>query len=234
MLTVKNLRISYGPVEAVHDVSLQVSPGFIVSLIGANGAGKSSLLSAISGLVPYEGEIIFNGSPLPKNPNEIVQAGLVQIPEGRQIFSNLTVYENLLCGAYTSWDKRKIQNNLERVYALFPVLKEREKQYAGTMSGGQRQMLAIGRGLMSEPKMLLIDEPSLGLSPLLAQQVLDLIVEINRQGTTILLVEQNARKSLSIANYAYVLQNGKLVNEGTGKELLNNPAIQEAYLGGRC
>lgn len=234
MLTVKNLSISYGPVKAVRNVSLQVKPGFIVSLIGANGAGKSSLLSAISGLVPYEGEIIFNGAPLPKNPSEIVKAGLVQIPEGRQIFSNLTVYENLLCGAYTRWDKRKIQNNLERVYALFPVLKEREKQYAGTMSGGQRQMLAIGRGLMSEPKMLLIDEPSLGLSPLLAQQVLDLIVEINRQGTTILLVEQNARKSLSIADYAYVLQNGKLVNEGTGKELLNNPAIQEAYLGGRC
>lgn len=154
MLTVKNLSISYGPVKAVRNVSLQVKPGFIVSLIGANGAGKSSLLSAISGLVPYEGEIIFNGAPLPKNPSEIVKAGLVQIPEGRQIFSNLTVYENLLCGAYTRWDKRKIQNNLERVYALFPVLKEREKQYAGTMSGGQRQMLAIGRGLMSEPKMV--------------------------------------------------------------------------------
>lgn len=233
MLRLENLSVAYGPVQAVKNMSMEVPDRSIIALIGANGAGKTSLLSAISGLTPYTGKIFFNDEPLPTKPYEVVKKGIVQIPEGRMIFSNLTIYENLLCGAYTDWNRQRIEENLERVYALFPILKQRVKQYAGTLSGGERQMLALGRGLMSRPKLLLIDEPSLGLAPLLVQQVLELIQEINKQGTTILLVEQNARKSLSISDYAYVLQNGQLVRQGTGKELLNDPAIQEAYLGGR-
>ncbi len=234
MLKLDNLSVSYGSVRAVQNLSMEVPHQSIVALIGANGAGKSSLLSAISGLIPYRGKILFNEAPLPTKSFEVVKKGVVQIPEGRLIFSNLTIYENLLCGAYTNWNRERIAENLERVYALFPRLKQRTKQYAGTLSGGERQMLALGRGLMSNPKLLLIDEPSLGLAPLLVQQVLEMIQEINKQGTTILLVEQNARKSLSISDYAYVLQTGKLVRQGTGKDLLNDPAIQEAYLGGKC
>jgi branched-chain amino acid transport system ATP-binding protein len=233
MLRLENLSVAYGPVQAVKNLSMEVPDRSIIALIGANGAGKSSLLSAISGLNPYTGKIFFNDEPLPTKPYEVVKKGIVQIPEGRMIFSNLTIYENLLCGAYTDWNRQRIEENLERVYALFPLLKQRVKQYAGTLSGGERQMLALGRGLMSRPKLLLVDEPSLGLAPLLVQQVLEMIQEINKQGTTILLVEQNARKSLSISDYAYVLQNGELVRQGTGKELLNDPAIQEAYLGGK-
>ncbi len=233
MLRLENLSVAYGPIQAVKNLSMEVSHRSIVALIGANGAGKSSLLSAISGLNPYTGKIYFNDAPLPTKPFEVVKKGVVQIPEGRMIFSNLTIYENLLCGAYTDWNRQRIEENLERVYALFPILKKRVKQYAGTLSGGERQMLALGRGLMSSPKLLLVDEPSLGLAPLLVQQVLEMIQEINKQGTTILLVEQNARKSLSISDYAYVLQNGQLVRQGTGKDLLNDPAIQEAYLGGK-
>lgn len=233
MLRLENLSVAYGPIQAVKNLSMKVPHQSIVALIGANGAGKSSLLSAISGLNPYTGKIYFNEEPLPTKPFEVVKKGVVQIPEGRMIFSNLTIYENLLCGAYTDWNRQRIEENLERVYTLFPLLKQRIKQYAGTLSGGERQMLALGRGLMSRPKLLLVDEPSLGLAPLLVQQVLEMIQEINKQGTTILLVEQNARKSLSISDYAYVLQNGQLVRQGTGKELLNDPAIQEAYLGGK-
>lgn len=233
MLRLENLSVAYGPIQAVKNLSMEVPDRTIVALIGANGAGKSSLLSAISGLNPYTGKIYFNEELLPTKPFEVVKKGVVQIPEGRMIFSNLTIYENLLCGAYTDWNRQRIEENLERVYALFPLLKQRIKQYAGTLSGGERQMLALGRGLMSRPKLLLVDEPSLGLAPLLVQQVLEMIQEINKQGTTILLVEQNARKSLSISDYAYVLQNGQLVRQGTGKELLNDPAIQEAYLGGK-
>ncbi len=233
MLRLENLSVAYGPIQAVKNLSMEVSNRSIVALIGANGAGKSSLLSAISGLNPYTGKIYFNEEVLSTKPFEVVKKGVVQIPEGRMIFSNLTIYENLLCGAYTDWNRQRIEENLERVYALFPLLKQRIKQYAGTLSGGERQMLALGRGLMSRPKLLLIDEPSLGLAPLLVQQVLEMIQEINKQGTTILLVEQNARKSLIISDYAYVLQNGRLVRQGTGKELLNDPAIQEAYLGGK-
>ena len=233
MLRLENLSVAYGPIQAVKNLSMKVPHQSIVALIGANGAGKSSLLSAISGLNLYTGKIYFNEEPLPTKPFEVVKKGVVQIPEGRMIFSNLTIYENLLCGAYTDWNRQRIEENLERVYTLFPLLKQRIKQYAGTLSGGERQMLALGRGLMSRPKLLLVDEPSLGLAPLLVQQVLEMIQEINKQGTTILLVEQNARKSLSISDYAYVLQNGQLVRQGTGKELLNDPAIQEAYLGGK-
>lgn len=213
-------------------VSIEVPAGSIVALVGANGAGKSSLLSAISGLVPYTGTVTYNGQPLPKQSHQVVAKGLVHVPEGRRIFSNLTVYENLLAGAYTRWDMTRIKQDLARVYKLFPVLEQRRSQYAGTLSGGERQMLAIGRALMSRPQMLLVDEPSLGLSPLLASQVLGLIREVNTQGVTILLVDQNARKSLQIADYAYVLQQGRIVKEGDACQLLNDPAVQEAYLGG--
>jgi branched-chain amino acid transport system ATP-binding protein len=233
MLSIKRLSVRYGAIRAVREVNVEVAQGSIVTLVGANGAGKSSLLSAVSGLVPYEGEIHFKGRRLPRRTHQVVGQGIVQIPEGRRIFSNLTVYENLLAGAYTNWNRKAIDAGLERVYALFPRLEERKTQYAGTLSGGERQMLAIGRGLMSRPEVLMIDEPSLGLSPHLASQVLGLIQEVNRQGVTILLVEQNARKSLQIADYAYVLQQGRVVKEGKGAALLDDPAIQEAYLGGR-
>ncbi|MGB4337832.1 MAG: ABC transporter ATP-binding protein [Bacillota bacterium] len=232
MLKVDRLSVAYGAVTAVREVSIEVPAGSIVALVGANGAGKSSLLSAISGLVPYTGTVTYNGQPLPKQSHQVVAKGLVHVPEGRRIFSNLTVYENLLAGAYTRWDMTRIKQDLARVYKLFPVLEQRRSQYAGTLSGGERQMLAIGRALMSRPQMLLVDEPSLGLSPLLASQVLGLIREVNTQGVTILLVDQNARKSLQIADYAYVLQQGRIVKEGDACQLLNDPAVQEAYLGG--
>jgi branched-chain amino acid transport system ATP-binding protein len=232
LLKVDRLSVAYGAVTAVREVSIEVPAGSIVALVGANGAGKSSLLSAISGLVPYTGTVTYNGQPLPKQSHQVVAKGLVHVPEGRRIFSNLTVYENLLAGAYTRWDMTRIKQDLARVYKLFPVLEQRRSQYAGTLSGGERQMLAIGRALMSRPQMLLVDEPSLGLSPLLASQVLGLIREVNTQGVTILLVDQNARKSLQIADYAYVLQQGRIVKEGDACQLLNDPAVQEAYLGG--
>ncbi len=231
MLELRKVNVTYGAVRALTDVDIMVEEGTIVTLIGANGAGKSSLLNAVSGVVPYKGEILWKGKPLSNHPSEIVKAGIVQVPEGRQIFSNLTVYENLLAGAYLRWNKDHIATNLERVYKLFPRLLERKGQSAGTLSGGERQMLAIGRGLMSKPSVLLIDEPSLGLSPLLTTEVLNLIVEVNKQGVTVLLVEQNARKSLGIAHRGYVLQNGKVVMQGTGRQLLDDPMVQEAYLG---
>ncbi len=226
------MSVTYGAVTAIREVSLEVPKGSIVALVGANGAGKSSLLSAISGLVPYKGTVTYDGQLLTKRSHEVVSRGLVHVPEGRRIFSNLTVYENLLSGAYTKWDKKSIKEDLQRVYNLFPILEPRSDQYAGTLSGGERQMLAIGRALMSRPRMLLVDEPSLGLSPLLVSQVLALIREVNSQGVTILLVDQNARKSLQIADYAYLLQQGRIVKEGKGLELLNDPAVQMAYLGG--
>ena len=233
MLKIDRLSVTYGAVAAVSEVSLEVPKGAIVALVGANGAGKSSLLSAISGLVPYQGEIVYDGLPLPKRSDQVVARGLVHVPEGRRIFANLTAYENLLAGAYSRWKRNSIQGDLDRVYELFPVLKSRCRQYAGTLSGGERLMLAIGRALMSRPQMLLVDEPSLGLSPLLASQVLALIREVNSQGVTILLVDQNACKSLQIAEYAYVLQQGSVVKQGRATDLLDDPAVQAAYLGGR-
>lgn len=233
MLKIDRLSVTYGAVAAVREVSLDVPKGAIVALVGANGAGKSSLLSAISGLVPYQGEIVYDGLPLPRRSDQVVARGLVHVPEGRRIFANLTVYENLLAGAYSRWNSNNIQSDLDRVYELFPVLKSRCRQYAGTLSGGERQMLAIGRALMSRPEMLLVDEPSLGLSPLLASQVLALIREVNSQGVTILLVDQNACKSLQIAEYAYVLQQGSVVKQGRAADLLDDSAVQAAYLGGR-
>lgn len=232
MLEIDRLSVEYGAVTAVREVSINVPKGSIVALVGANGAGKSSLLSAISGLVPYKGNITYDGKPLPRRSHNIVSQGLVHVPEGRRIFSNLTVYDNLMSGAFTRWNTNDIQEDLKRVYALFPILEPRANQYAGTLSGGERQMLAIGRALMSRPRMLLVDEPSLGLSPLLVSQVLALIEEVNSQGVTILLVDQNARKSLQIADYAYVMLQGKIVKEGQANDLLDDPAVQTAYLGG--
>ena len=231
LLSVEDLCVSYGKIAALHGISLQVKPGMVVSIIGANGAGKSTLLSAISGVVPYDGHIYFDGRPLPKAPHKVVQAGIVQVPEGRRVFSSLTVEENLKMGAFTVSDRRARHKRLAEAYRLFPVLEERKRQYAGTLSGGEQQMLALGRGLMSHPRLLLLDEPSLGLAPMLVTDVFSLLGEINRQGVTILLVEQNARKALAIADRAYVLETGRVVAEGPGAQLLEDPIIRKAYLG---
>jgi len=217
MLELENVSVKYGAVRALIDVNLRAENGTIVALIGANGAGKSSLLNAISGVVYYEGKISWNGEVLSKNPPQIVRKGVVQVPEGRQVFDNLSVYENLLAGAYLRWDKRGIENNMERVYGLFPRLKERAQQSAGTLSGGERQMLAIGRGLMSEPSLLLIDEPSLGLSPILATDVLSLIQEINRLRDSGLTDEMVGSLVRLVDNIAW--STGLLVNKRSKKAL---------------
>lgn len=235
MLELKNVELQYGMIKALKGISLKVMEGEIVTLIGANGAGKTSTLRAISGLEKISsGEIIFMGENIGNKPNaqKIVKSGLIQVPEGRRIFPDMSVHENLLLGAYTRSDKKEIKESLEYVYQRFPRLKERENQLAGTLSGGEQQMLAMSRALMAKPKLLLLDEPSMGLAPLLVREIFDIIKEINAQGTTILLVEQNARMALSIANRAYVMETGEIVLSGTGEELSNSPAIQKAYLGG--
>jgi len=231
LLRLESLHVSYGKVVALRRVSLRLDPGAIVSIIGANGAGKSTLLNAISGVLSYSGRIYFDGHPLPKAPHEVVRAGVVQVPEGRGVFSSLTVEENLMMGAFTVRDRQLRQKRLSEAYARFPLLEERRRQRAGTLSGGEQQMLAVGRGLMSDPKLLLLDEPSLGLAPKLVTDVFDLLGEINGQGTTILLVEQNARKALAIADWAYVLETGQVVADGPGDQLLGDPIIRKAYLG---
>ena len=235
MLEIKNLVVNYGAIAALHGISLSVPDGKIVTLIGANGAGKTTTLKTISGLLkPGSGEILYGGqniAGLP--PHQIVARGISQSPEGRMIFANLTVHENLLLGAYLQKDKQIIRRELEHVFAMFPRLKEREKQIAGTLSGGEQQMLAIGRALMSRPKLLLLDEPSLGLAPLLVKTIFEKIVEINReQGLTILLVEQNANLALEISHFGYVLETGKVVLQGDSHELRQNPRVKSAYLGG--
>jgi branched-chain amino acid transport system ATP-binding protein len=235
MLEVKNLQVSYGAINALHGISLSVKAGSIVTLIGANGAGKTTTLKVVSGLLkPRSGEILYAGkniAGLP--PHQIVKLGLSHVPEGRMIFANLTVRENLLLGAYLQKDKQIIRQELEHVFALFPRLREREQQIAGTLSGGEQQMLAIGRALMSRPKLLLLDEPSLGLAPLLVKTIFEKIVEINRQqGLTILLVEQNANLALGISHLGYVLETGKIVLSGDSVTLRQNPQVQSAYLGG--
>jgi branched-chain amino acid transport system ATP-binding protein len=235
MLEIKNLSVSYGAINALHGISLSVPDGKIVTLIGANGAGKTTTLKTISGLLkPKSGEIIYDGkmiSNLP--PHQIVARGISHVPEGRMIFANLTVLENLQLGAYLQKDKKIVRRELERVFNLFPRLQEREKQIAGTLSGGEQQMLAIGRALMSKPKLLLLDEPSLGLAPLLVKTIFGKIVEINReQGLTILLVEQNANLALEISHFGYVLETGKVVLEGDCAALRQNPKVKSAYLGG--
>jgi branched-chain amino acid transport system ATP-binding protein len=235
MLEIKNLSVSYGAINALHGISLSVPAGKIVTLIGANGAGKTTTLKTISGLLkPKSGEIFYDGqniAGLP--PHQIVARGLSHVPEGRMIFANLTVLENLQLGAYLQKDKKIIRHELEHVFSLFPRLKEREKQIAGTLSGGEQQMLAIGRALMSKPKLLLLDEPSLGLAPLLVKTIFEKIVEINReQGLTILLVEQNANLALEISHFGYVLETGKIILQDDSAALRQNPQVKSAYLGG--
>ena len=232
MLRVKDLSVSYGHIEALRGVSIKVKPGEIVSIIGANGAGKSTLLRTISGLVkPKAGTILFEGEELPKKPSKIVAKGVVQVPEGRKCFSGLTVRDNLLVGGYLFPQKDR-EEHLAEQYKQFPILEERKDQFAGTLSGGEQQMLAVARGLMSHPKIILLDEPSMGLAPLIVNQIYDLIRQIRDSGITVLLVEQNARKALGICDYAYVLENGKITLEGTGEELLNSDEVRKAYLGG--
>lgn len=233
MLEVSNLKVNYGMIQAIKGISFKVEEGEIIALIGANGAGKTTTLHTVSGLLKArEGSILFNGKELTKTqPHKIVEMGMAHVPEGRRIFQQLTVYENLILGAYTRSDKKEIAENLEMIYKRFPRLEERKKQIAGTLSGGEQQMLAMGRALMSNPKIVLMDEPSMGLSPLLVSEIFDIIQSINKSGTTVLLVEQNAKKALSIANRAYVLETGKIVLEGDAKELMNNDRIKKAYLG---
>lgn len=234
MLSVENLSINYGAIEAVKDVSFHVEEGEVVTLIGANGAGKTSILRTISGLNrPKSGKISFLGKEIQKMPaRKIVAEGLSQVPEGRHVFPGLTVMENLEMGAFLSKDREKNQKNLKMIFDRFPRLEERKVQDAATLSGGEQQMLAMGRALMSKPKLLLLDEPSMGLAPIFIQEIFDIIQDIQKQGTTVLLIEQNANKALSIANRAYVLETGKVVLSGSGVELLASDQVKKAYLGG--
>lgn len=234
MLSVTNLNVFYGAIHALHDIHFEVEVGEIVTLIGANGAGKTTALHSVSGLVPSKtGAVTFMGQSVKgAPPNRIVEMGLVQVPEGRRIFANLTVMENLEMGAYVRKDSLGIKQDFEMVFTRFPRLRERRKQIAGTLSGGEQQMLAIGRALMARPKLMLMDEPSMGLAPLLVKEIFEIIKEINKSGTTILLVEQNAHMALSIAHRAYVLETGRIVLEGPAKELAQNKQVRKAYLGG--
>lgn len=233
LLEVDNLNVFYGAIHALQGISFHVEEGEIVTLIGANGAGKSTTLNTISGLLrPREGSIRFKGQELTRmRAHDIVRLGIVQVPEGRKIFATLTVAENLDMGAYTRTDPSEIARSRERVFASFPRLKERLNQLGGTLSGGEQQMLAMGRGLMSRPALLLLDEPSMGLAPILVEEIFSIIQEINSQGTSILLVEQNANMALSIAHRGYVLETGRIVLEGTAQELRDNPMVKRAYLG---
>ncbi|MHB1415224.1 MAG: ABC transporter ATP-binding protein [Chloroflexota bacterium] len=233
LLEVKDLQVSYGAIAALRGVSFSVNEGEIVTLIGANGAGKSTILRTISGLVrPRAGSVHFaDGDVTQVQAHKLVAMGISHVPEGRRVFSNLSVYENLRMGAYTQKSKADVQKGLDRVFTRFPRLKERLHQSAGTLSGGEQQMLAMGRGLMANPRILLLDEPSMGLAPILVQQIFDIIAEINQTGTSILLVEQNANMALSIANRAHVLETGEIVLSGVASDLRNDPKIQEAYLG---
>jgi branched-chain amino acid transport system ATP-binding protein len=234
MLEIKNLHVYYGAIHALKGINFHVDEGEIVALIGANGAGKSTTLSTISGLLqPSQGNVTFRGEDITITPAEqTVQKGIVQVPEGRKIFATLTVMENLEMGAYTQRNKKQFQKDLENVFTIFPRLKERQNQLGGTFSGGEQQMLAMARALMSHPSMLLLDEPSMGLSPILVEQIFEIVQDINKQGTSILLVEQNAQMALSIADRAYVLETGEINLQGSAQEVLHNPMVIEAYLGG--
>ena len=234
MLKVTDLKVKYGMIEAIKGISFEVRDGEIVTMIGANGAGKTTTMHAISGLVKAaEGSIKLDDVELTKTPaNKIVGMGLAQVPEGRRVFAEQTVEENLILGAYLRKDKAKMAEDMEEVYQLFPRLKERRKQLAGTLSGGEQQMLAMGRALMAKPSILLLDEPSMGLSPLLVSEIFHIIRESNDKGSTILLVEQNAKRALAFADRAYVLETGNITLEGTGEELANDERVQKAYLGG--
>ena len=234
MLNVENISVHYGMIQAVKGISFEVKEGEIVSLIGANGAGKTTILRTISGLVrPSKGTILFEGKNIEKETSpKIVASGLVQVPEGRHVFTGMAVMENLELGAFLYKDKKESQEILTTVFDRFPILKERKNQDAATLSGGEQQMLAMGRALMSRPKLLLLDEPSMGLAPIFIKEIFSIIEEIKNQGTTVLLIEQNAKMALGIADRGYVLETGKIVLEGSGPELLNSPDIQKAYLGG--
>lgn len=234
LIEVNNAEVYYGPIRAVKGVSFRVERGEIVALIGANGAGKTTVLHAMSGLLPVRGgEIFYNGHNLLKMPaHKIVRLGLTQVPEGRRVFAELSVKDNLLLGAYTRKNKKEIKETLEYVFALFPRLSERVSQAAGTLSGGEQQMLAMGRALMSQPQLLMLDEPSMGLAPILVQQIFDIVRELHRAGTTILLVEQNAEMALKIANRAYVLETGGIAMSGDAATLANDDSVRRAYLGG--
>ena len=233
MLKIENLQVAYGGIQALRGIDMEVPDGKIVTLIGANGAGKSTTLRTISGLVKASaGSITYDGTELLGKPiHQILASGIAQVPEGRRVFANLTVLENLKAGAYLRSDKEGIEKDIQWVYELFPRLQERSWQLSGTLSGGEQQMLAVGRGLMSRPKVLMMDEPSLGLAPLVVQGIFDIIREINKQGVTILLIEQNANMALKIADIAYVLETGRITMKGTGAELLADESVKEAYLG---
>ena len=233
MLEVKELQVYYGVIQALKDVSFEVNQGEVIALIGANGAGKTTTLHTVTGLLPSKhGSIVFEGTDITKMPaHKIVEMGIAHVPEGRRVFAQLSVYENLIMGAYTRKDKKEIADNLEMIYTRFPRLKERKSQRAGTLSGGEQQMLAMGRALMSNPKMIVMDEPSMGLSPIFVNEIFDIIQKVSASGTTVLLVEQNAKKALSIADRAYVLETGKIVLSGDAKVLMNDDSIKKAYLG---
>ncbi len=233
MLTINDLEVYYGMIQAIKGISLEVNQGEVIALIGANGAGKTTTLHTITGLLtPKKGSVIFEGTDITKIPaHKIVSMGMAHVPEGRRVFANLSVYQNLKLGAYTRKDRNEIEETLKTVYQRFPRLEERKNQIAGTLSGGEQQMLAMGRALMSHPKIILMDEPSMGLSPIFVNEIFKIVQEISAGGTTVLLVEQNAKKALSIADRGYVLETGKIVLEGKAQDLLNNDSVKKAYLG---
>ena len=233
MLEVKNLEVYYGMIQAIKGISFEVNEGEVISLIGANGAGKTTTLHAVTGLIaPRAGQIIFEGKDITKVPgHKLVSMGIAHVPEGHRVFSQLSVYENLKLGAYTRKDKNEIEETLEHIYMRFPRLKERKNQLAGTLSGGEQQMLAMGRALMSRPRIILMDEPSMGLSPIYVNEIFNIIKEVSQSGTTVLLVEQNAKKALSIADRAYVLETGCISLSGKAADLLNDASVKKAYLG---
>ena len=233
MLEINNLEVHYGVIKAIKDVSFKVNEGEVIALIGANGAGKTTILHTVTGLInPTAGSVTFNGSDITKtSAHKIVRMGMAHVPEGRRVFANLSVLQNLKLGAYTRKDKNEIEESLENVFTRFPRLKERQNQLSGTLSGGEQQMLAMGRALMSKPRILLMDEPSMGLSPIFVNEIFDIIRAVKADGTTVLLVEQNAKKALTIADRGYVLETGRIVLEGNANELLNNDLIKKAYLG---
>ena len=233
MLEVKDLQVYYGMIQAIKGISFEVNQGEVIALIGANGAGKTTILHTVSGLIaPKKGSVIFEGQDITKIPaHKIVSMGMAHVPEGRRVFAQLSVYDNLKMGAYTRTDKNEIEESLEMVYKRFPRLEERKNQLAGTLSGGEQQMLAMGRALMSKPKIILMDEPSMGLSPIFVNEIFDIIQEVSASGTTVLLVEQNAKKALSIADRAYVLETGNIILQGDAKKLMNDESVKKAYLG---
>ena len=233
MLEIKDLAVYYGMIQAIKGISFEVNEGEVIALIGANGAGKTTILHTISGLIaPKKGSITFEGQEITKIPaHKIVENGLAQVPEGRRVFPSLSVLQNLKLGAYTRKDKKEIDDTLKMIYERFPRLEERKNQPAGTLSGGEQQMLAMGRALMSKPRIILMDEPSMGLSPIFVNEIFDIIKQVSASGTTVLLVEQNAKKALSIADRGYVLETGKIVKEGKASDLLNDEAVKKAYLG---